>query len=258
MLIADDERWIRERLAHSIDWASVRVKVSGEAGDGEEALARATELKPDIILTDIRMPVISGLEFLAALKEKGAGAKVIIISGYDDFKYAQKAIKLGVYDYILKPVENDDLLEIVKKCADRIAAEAQKEALAAEGEMSRALRQVKETPDEQDAGKQRKIIAKALNYIEKNYTKPITLTDIAEYTALNASYFSKLFKDTTGVPFNKFLTRFRIEKAAELLKDPTLKIYEVADKVGYENVQYFNKVFKYVEGITPNEFKEKI
>jgi two-component system response regulator YesN len=255
MIVADDEIWIRERIINSINWAEIGVTIAGEATDGEEALALCRALAPDIILTDIRMPVINGLEFLSALREDSINSKVIIISGYSDFEYAQKALKLGAFDYMLKPIENNDLIQIVKKCVGQIEAEEYKNKILEQANMR--LR-VHDFIEKKQGNKIRNTVEKAIEFIEQNYNKPITLTDVSEKVMLNASYFSKVFKDSTGEAFVKYLTKYRMRKAVELMKDPTLKIYEIAERVGYDNVQYFIKVFKSIEGISPNIFKENI
>ncbi|MDR2144685.1 MAG: response regulator [Treponema sp.] len=244
MLVADDEPWIRERIIRSIDWAGAGAIVAGEAADGEEALRLCQKLRPDIVITDIRMPGINGLDFIKALRENGINAKIIIISGYGEFEYAQRAIKLGASDYILKPVENDELLAIVKKCIRELEPETRKKPF------------LNYTP-ETGGGRKRNTIEMALAFIREHYSRPITLTDISKDVRLNPSYFSKLFKDSTGISFSRYLTRFRMEKAVELMNDPTRRISEIANMVGYENVQYFIRVFKSFTGISPRIYKEQ-
>jgi len=533
MLIVDDESWIRERIRYTIDWQKVGIQVAGEACDGEEALKMAEELYPDIILTDIRMPCIDGLELARELKKRGNEAKVIIISGYADFEYAKKAIQLGAFDYILKPFEDEELINVISVCVKELDRLKQKEEL-----LERAGKQIKESMlilkekflinlvngyfqseqqiysymeyigleykgtnyicfvvqidecgtigpngdwDEhlaqfavcniikdfvakigeselfflhtgeiiclifsknssdilarqvmsisngirrivrkvmditvtigigrtcttfldistsyreakqalqfrtyfgadrtynikgldanfrlnnirpqvlqpllnsirigdirsalrnldivvkeatKDAGnllpvdlkllyveiaypmakiileentlienslsfslnfferfnmlqsmdqlkkfledtmmviidclqnsvsnKKRKVIEKALEYIENHYNEPITMNDVARKLYLNATYFCKMFKDEMGESFTKYLMRLRIQKAIEFMNDPTLKIYEIAEKVGYSDVQYFTKIFKNFHGVTPMQYREKI
>jgi two-component system response regulator YesN len=242
MLVADDEPWIRERIISSIDWAGVGVIVVGEAADGEEALRLCRKLDPDIVITDIRMPGINGLDFIKALRESGISTKIIIISGYGEFEYARQAIKLGASDYILKPVENNELVLVVNKCIRELEQEARKKPI------------LDYTPE---AGKKRNTIEMALAFIRERYNQPITLTDVAKDVKLNPSYFSKLFKDSTGTSFSRYLTHFRMEKAMELMNDPTRRISEIANMVGYENVQYFIRVFKSFTGISPRIYKEQ-
>lgn len=528
MIVVDDEAWIRERLVHTIDWDQLGFGVVHEATCGEEALALAAEVQPDLILTDIRMPHMDGLELIERLKERRLAAKVVIISGFSDFEYAKKALSLGASDYILKPVEDDDLLGVVARCLEQIETDRQKEALLkkADDQVNKRLPLLKEMlfsklimghkPDEQklrdtladfgltnkglrhaclvlqvpeaealpterkpdanfipfvlrnllqdllpsvseneivfahadevmcivssfegddalartcltmsddirnivhkivgsalviglggavgdlldisasyrqakqmllhgylDSGrskdtksaagphktggyrlydtealinhirvgnkaaalasldqivrenrgirpidlkfiyidivnsvvrtavegsgaaedfskfslhffellqqsqstdeihgllgdtitriigflehsqskKRRKVIEKALEYMELHYTEELNLNAVAERFYLNASYFSKIFKEELGVSYTKYLMEFRVNKAAELMSDPTLKIYEISRRVGYEDVQYFTKMFKSFKGVTPGQYREKI
>ncbi|GLI08191.1 hypothetical protein YDYSG_42210 [Paenibacillus tyrfis] len=528
MIVVDDEAWIRERLVHTIDWGKLDIGFVHEATCGEEALALAGEVQPDLILTDIRMPRMDGLELIERIKEQRLAAKVVIISGFSDFEYAKKALSLGASDYILKPVEDDDLLDVVARCLEQIETDRRKEALLkkADDQVNKRLPLLKEMlfsklimghkPDEpklrealndfglknkglrhaclvlqvpepqafptenkpeanftqfvlrnllQDflpnvceneivfvhadevvcivssfkeddelaracltmfedirkivhkiigstiiiglggavgdlldvsasyrqakqmllhgyldtgrsketksaagphktggyrlydtealinhirvgnkaaalasldqivrengnirpidlkfiyidivnsivrttvesswAGKdfsnfslhffellqqsqstdeihgllgdtitkiidflehsqskrRRKVIDKALEYMELHYPEELNLNAVAERFYLNASYFSKIFKEELGVSYTKYLMEFRVNKAAELMSDPTLKIYEISRRVGYEDVQYFTKMFKSIKGITPGQYREKI
>jgi two-component system response regulator YesN len=256
MIVADDELWIRQRIINSIDWNRIGVTIEGEAADGEEALNLCMELQPDIILTDIRMPVLNGLEYIRMLRDNKIESKIVIISGYNEFEYAQQALKLGVFDYILKPVENDEMIKIIKKCIEKIEIETRNKDL-----LKQAYTLVKQPDstmiDASQPAAMRKIIEKSLEYIHANYGKRITLTDVSDYIMLNPAYFSKIFKDSTGKPFIKYLTQFRLNKAKELLNNPSLKIYEIADMVGYDNVQYFIRVFKSSLGVSPTIYKER-
>ena len=259
MLVADDEKWIRERIISSINWAKIGVSIKGEAAEGEEALELCRKIKPDIILTDIRMPGINGLDFLKTLNEEGSKAKVIIISGYGDFEYAQRAIKLGVLDYILKPVENTELVNIVKKCIRHMKAEAYKNRIVEQAAYRKNLTEKLAVYAEKGpAMGKRNTLAKAVTFIEDNYNRPISLSDVSDTVMLNPSYFSKLFKESIGLSFNKYLTQYRIHKAKELMKDPTLRVKEIAALVGYENVRYFIRVFKSATGFSPYTYKEQL
>ncbi|GHV72906.1 DNA-binding response regulator [Spirochaetia bacterium] len=249
MIVADDERWIRERIINSINWEEIGVTVAGQASDGEEALELCKSRRPDIVLTDIRMPAVSGLEFIIAIKECGINPKIIIISGYNDFSYAQKAIKLGVFDYILKPVENSEMIEVVKKCIRQIEIESGYIRL---GPPPSAIEKNKS-----QSGRMKKMIEKAKGFIDEHYTNPITQRDVAESITLNTSYFSKIFREETGESFTHYLARYRIGKAVELMKDPTLKVYEIAGRVGYDNVQYFIKIFRQYTGLSPNQYRDR-
>ena len=123
LLIADDEQWIRQGLREIINWGSCNIHEVWEAADGEDALYKVREFKPDIVIADIRMPEIDGLELSAILREEFPQTKVIIISGYKDFDYARKAVELGVSNYILKPIDENSIIETVKRCIKEIDRE---------------------------------------------------------------------------------------------------------------------------------------
>jgi len=258
MLVADDERWIRERIISSIDWSRIGVSVAGEAADGEEALALCIKLKPDIILTDIRMPGISGLDFIRSLNDERINARIIIISGFNDFDYAQKAIKLGVVDYILKPVENTELVDIVKKCIRQIEAETYKNRIIEQTDPQGNVIEKLADYVQGSSIRKRNTIEKALTFIKENYCRPISLNDISAEVMLNPSYFSNLFRESMGISFTKYLTEFRINKAKELMVNPTMRIKEIAGMVGYDDVRYFIKVFRSFTGISPGTYKEQL
>lgn len=122
MLIVDDEYYIRKGIREAVDWASIGVSIVAEAADGEEGLALALALKPDIILMDIQMPFMDGLKLMAHLKEAEADAAVIVLSGHDEFAYAQKAIQSGVVDYLLKPIETEHLMQAVTRAYETLQA----------------------------------------------------------------------------------------------------------------------------------------
>lgn len=131
LLVVDDEIWIRERISKEIPWESVQAEVVGTAEDGQEALEMAEELEPDIIITDIRMPGFDGIELLRELRKKSLDIKVILLSGYNDFSYAKEAIKYGAFDYVLKPAEDQELLNVVNRCVMTIEIEREKEEFKA-------------------------------------------------------------------------------------------------------------------------------
>lgn len=526
VLIADDEAWIRERIVKTIDWSKIGAEVIGEASDGKEALEKVERLVPDIVITDIRMPCISGLEFIKKLKQRGLNTEIIIISGYTDFEYAQKAVKFGVRDYLLKPVDDEELLKVVGKSIENlrkmkhiyavfkdleeklaenqpvlkerfyfdlingyinestvesnleyfkiqnkgknhicllvqldqdmdagkdayliqmgiknvmkefssllgqnqvislqygetvsvISSDIEKSELEKQVEIMASrvkdvifklfhksvtigigstqkdilkisdsffgsrnallyksylgnnsiytiqndnqifkgtfkhkysIEQIKNAVNNTNSseafklvdkllkdveadsirpidlkvmyvdivfsiikstfeynninqeipafdieffnqineiyniddftsflkekietlinyleksrhGSKRKIVQMAIEFINEHYNEQITLTNIAEIVLLNPSYFCKIFKSEMGVSFTKYLMNYRMDKAVELMGDPTLKIYEIAEQVGYNDVQYFTKIFKSSKGVVPTQYRDKV
>ncbi|MFC5452853.1 response regulator [Paenibacillus aestuarii] len=404
LLIVDDERWVRQGLRTTIDWQAEGVEVLGDAEDGEEALAFLDTQVPDIIITDIKMPRMDGLAFIEAVKARQLLCKFIIISGYSEFSYAQKAMRFGVADYVLKPIEETQVLEVVRQCIAQIQREnhEQDEIAQMSARMRESLplarqqyvetmllnesasneRNVKlwdqlhfrldpnhlqvmimkvydwgphaenakdhyalrraignfakaefaqvadvsmltcpldhcgdadlallHSPASQEIGQaametfikacrtylgiginvgmsrncditklhaafreavqasedalyvhergnRNRFVELAMDFTAKHFTEPLTMNQVAEHLYLNPSYFSKLFHEKTGETFSKYLIRLRTSKAKELLKMTTLKIYEVAEQVGYQDFRHFVKLFKEQEGMTPAQYRD--
>lgn len=128
LILVDDEAEVRQGIIHKIDWAVYNFQVVGEAENGKEALDIIEKDIPDIVVTDIRMPIMDGLELSAILRERFPTVKIIILTGFDEFKYAQQAIKLDIVEYVLKPVTSKDIIEILSKIRTQIDSEiAQRE-----------------------------------------------------------------------------------------------------------------------------------
>lgn len=432
LLVVDDEIWIRQRIAKTLPWEQISITQVETAEDGQEALEKIKSFCPDIMIMDIRMPLLDGVELMHILQKEPNAPKVIILSGYDEFDYAKEALKFGAFDYLLKPIEDEMLLEVVKKCIIDIALERERkkeisqlyvaversydalkermlrkiisgeyqegeairekntvygvdvlfaenikadkhlclllhidnivqmeegrdvvlfilrnimtEILSVygvcnnillmesndilfvlslmdskgenvrrklhmdiemvrnmlrekmkivisvgmgllcddfwdlpyaydtvrivmkykkweEGGSEEKIRQLIDsvgTAGRETTGKGKKLVQKAVNYIVEHYQKPISLNDVADYLELNNSYFCRIFKEEMGMSFVSFLQDYRIEKAVEFMKDKNYKIYEIGNMVGYENQQYFNKVFKKLKGISPVAYRETL
>ncbi|MFC5405365.1 response regulator [Cohnella soli] len=428
IMLVDDEVWVRRSLKEQIHWSALHAEFCCEAADGENAYRLAMDLRPDIIITDIKMPLMDGIEFMDALQRDLPHIKVIVISGYSEFEYVQKAMVRKATNYILKPIEeqalneslslaineiwntrlereekinlqmtlnqnlpalleqylnriisdtgitgkqfltlltdldiqfdrsssfliavihthnyeqllntkfnNDDVLlnysmnniisksgegstellsarniknknehivllscfspasmhegeekssprELLHTILDNLRSYLGADASAGIGaayerienmtnsyvEATHALKQLRvrdargvilyEEVRKKDKEPKDDIIGKIVEYMKSNFKEPITLETVAERFALNSSYLSRLFKQECGENFIDFLTRIRIEKASKLMLNPHLKTYEIAEIVGYENTNYFSKVFKKIIGLSPTEYREK-
>lgn len=393
LLIADDEPKIRRGLRKIIDWNSHGVQVIGEAEDGEVALDLIEKLKPDIILLDINMPFLNGLNLLEKLNDLSMNFIIIIISGYDEFSYAQKALEYNVFDYVLKPVSKEKIQKIVVKALNKLKIIEEKndygqwvtkklnenmeqlkrkfflewfENKNSEEEVTKQLKYFnikfgknlgiviikiidklnldlknnkwndelieyaienmikdifKETErvvifsdsrkniiiliDNIDIGRLSKInseieetisnylkfnviieqrnttngilqlkqdylklieiikiknnfspmVLYTINYIQANYYNNLNINHISEKLEVTSSYLSKILKKETGLSFIDFLTNTRIEKATQIMKDQSVKIYDVAELVGYSNQHYFCRAFKKIMGVSPTEYK---
>ncbi len=239
VFIADDEMWIVIGLKKLIERTGMPFQIIGEANNGVSALEEIEEKKPDILFTDIRMPGYNGLELMERLNEKGLDMKVVFISGYADFEYAQKAIRLGAFDYLLKPIEQDKLNSVLE----------------------RLLVNDKELPDSAESVVEEinpSTIKMILQEMKKNYAEKITLTYLSEKYGISRSHLSGLIKEELHLSFSDYIASKRIQKAKELLADKSLSIEEIAEQVGYSDYFYFTKVFKKNCGISPSKYRKSL
>ena len=245
-MIVDDEQLTRQYIRNYINSHTVNWQVTAEAMEGSEALEMLKKQPVDLVITDMRMPVMNGLELCEQLSQNYPNIKIIILSGYDEFTYAQQAIKYGVSQYLLKPIVKEELTEAIDKVAARI-------------EKERSRMPVEDAA--QDAGNEEydnSIAAQARDYICTHFAEPISLTEVAEKLGVNASYLSSLFHKTINESYINFLTRVRMEQAVKYLKcKPPIKVYEVAEKIGYVSVKHFSHVFKKYLDMSPGEYQEK-
>ena len=258
IVIVEDESYIRKGLVMTTPWEKFGCKVIGEAGDGKEGYELIKKLKPDIIITDVNMPVMDGIEMLRNLEDV-SDAECIIVSGYNDFSYAQQAIKLGVRDYLLKPIDDEDFYRILKKVILNIE---KKQNMAKQQEQRRLIQEGKEILAKEDGfdthhDSRKKYVVKAVEWIEVHYSENIGINDAALELNISKSYLSRLFKSYLGYTFVEYLTNYRIKAAIQLLKDHNTKIYEVSERVGYNDPKYFGILFKKEVGISPITFKNR-
>lgn len=255
VLIVEDEDIIRKGIIFMMSWEKAGCVVVGEASDGKEGLEMIDRLGPDIVVSDIRMPVKNGLEMLQESIEEGA-YEAILISGFDDFQYAQTAIGLGVREYLLKPVDFKKLAASIGKITKKLDGERQTQQYLEQAingvDKEALLRSEWLLP----GSVKNRYIDSSLEYIRNHYKQKVSLTEFASIHDISASYLNTKFKTATGYTFNDFLNRYRIMKAVEYLQRPDLylRVYEVAEEVGFSDYKYFNKVFKKYIGHPPFKF----
>jgi two-component system response regulator YesN len=241
VLVVEDEEMIRKGIVLAVDWAALDCVVVGEAANGAEALEAVDRLNPSLIITDLKMPQMDGLEMLRRLRERGNNVYVIILTAYDSFTYAQSALRLGAVDFLLKPFHDGDLEQAVAALRKRIGGEEKADS---------ALPGLKR-------GDKSKYVLEAMDYIGAHYQDPnISISAIAQDLGISEGHLSHTFKKETDYTLLNYLTRYRIHKAMELLRDCRVKVYEVAAQVGYRDITYFSATFKKVTGVTPSEYQD--
>ncbi len=255
--IIDDEPIIVEGLRKSINWEKYGCEVIGTAFSGEEGLLLIRKEEPDIVFTDIQMPCMDGLSMIAAIKSEFPDTQIAILTGYRDFDYAQRAIKLGVTRFLLKPSKMDELMEALNVMTRKLAdhhAEPEDQKPDDDPESIKEL--VKEPV--LDSAASSFIVNNAVAYIEEHYKEKLKLSDVADQVYVSQWHLSKLMNRYLGQNFSEILNGIRINKAKELLKDPSLRIGDIADEVGFLDMAHFSRVFKKLVGISANEFRNHL
>ncbi|MBU3188124.1 response regulator [Clostridium bowmanii] len=250
LLVVDDEDIIRKGILSFVNFSELNIYKVLEASDGKAALEIFKEELPDLILADINMPKINGLEFAAACKAIKPEVKICIVTGYDYFDYAVSALKLGVDDYILKPASKKDISEALGKLINKISSENYKD------EVKSIVNGLKNKPiSDNDNGYKVKIQKE----IEDNIGNPqLSLTLLSDKMGLSFGYLSNLFKKLIGVTFQEYVFNERMERAKIILLSTDMKNYEIAEALGFEDPNYFSTVFKKKYGMSPNQYKEKV
>ncbi len=249
IIVIEDETPVRRGIILTTDWVSLECVLVGEAANGEEGLKMALDLSPDIIITDVKMPRMNGTEMVRALKNSGSQSHIIMLTAYNDFNYVQSALRLGVKDYLIKPLKNGDLENSVKTVIDNI-----KHQIHASSSESTLL-SVPNLPLSEHTFN--KYIAGAIKYIDSHCREDISLTTVARYLDISEGYLSRIFKKETNYTFTDYLIYYRIKMSMQLLKDHRLKVYEVADSVGYSDTTYFSNQFKKIVGMSPTKYQER-
>jgi len=241
LLIVDDEEDIRRGLAEFFPWEEIGFEIAGTAENGRQAFKAVAAGGVDAILTDIRMPVMSGIELAKALSEAGLAVPIVFLSAYRDFSYARQAMRYGVRDYVLKPTDYAELRTAFAKLR-REMDRGRLETAAAQGVGREA------------ASGADPFVAAIRRYVERDCARA-SLKGAARIVGMNPQYVSRLYHDRTGEHFHAFLARTRMEKAARLLREGGYRAYEVSEIVGYSNQKNFTRAFKIHFGTTPLAFR---
>ena len=216
VVVIEDEEAIRKGIIMSIDFSALNCILIGEASNGVEGIKLIQEKKPDIVITDVTMPLMSGIEMIEQTLEYNYTS--IIISGYDEFSYAKKAIKLGVCDYLMKPIDKEELNNVIQSIVSGFDLSSKISGLLKEKNQIEHI-QLLETLNKEDH-----LVDKIMEYINLHYSEKIFLSDIADVLNYSESLLSKRFRRVTQMTFNEYLNRFRIQKSIEYMKNaiPTI------------------------------------
>ncbi|KHF35425.1 putative response regulatory protein [Paenibacillus sp. P1XP2] len=264
VLLVDDEAIARMGIRSTFDWEVNGFELVGEASNGQRAMKWVESKEIDILITDIAMPVMDGLELARRTREICPWVKVLLLSCHSDFEYVREGIRLGAFDYILKPMLSAESLKTVlyemrhslqKEKEDHRILEQYKEKNSADTAVAVMPLPLPADCPPPDKSLHQRIVQQAVEYISEHFTESISLQQVADKVCVSRNYFSEMFKRVTGHNFIDYLITLRVNRAKELLQNPTLKVYEVAEMSGFNDTKHFSKQFKKVVGLTPAEFQ---
>ncbi|MCZ0703718.1 YesN/AraC family two-component response regulator [Natronobacillus azotifigens] len=249
ILIVDDEPRTLNGLKRTLEKWSEGQHIIICCDNAHAAIDYLQKEPVHLLITDISMPEMTGLKLLDTLNKQSRLPMVIVISAYSEFEYAQEALRLGVANYLVKPVGKDKLIESVEEALDK------QEDLMKTKVIEKMVDDHLIKVNRNDSCS--RSIREAIEYIDEYYYADLSLKKVAAHVHLNPSYLSTLFKDELKLSFVEYLTRVRIQRAKQLLLTTDLNVTEIAEKVGYSTPKYFNKVFKEQEKVTPSGFRKK-
>lgn len=234
VVLVDDEPWVAIDAMNSINWGQFGFQVAAYVSNPGEALEQIKAIRPSLCIVDIRMPGMDGLELIEKCMQEDVGSRFVILSGYSDFEYARRAMRLGVKDYWLKPLDPAAVHELLIKIRRDLPADETAEGAHADAQFS-----------------------KVLEYIRFYAGGKLQLEDVGQVFNFNKNYLCALFKKKAGMSFVQYLTRIRLENSCELLRTTVLTVEEIAQRSGLGDYVYFNKVFKKHMHLTPNAYRRQ-
>lgn len=255
LLIADDEKNIRNGLL-SLPWNTIGIQKVYQAENGLEALKILEEKQIDIVISDIKMPGLSGLELAEFVQKNSLDTAVVLLTGFSEFEYAQKALRNGVLDYMLKPLRPKDILATVLKVKETLEKRRYKEKVVERYEGAANSRDYQEQISWHFRGVNERAM-EILKDVAQNFSQGVSLNSLAEKYHYSVAYLSRMIKKETGFSFSEILNSIRLAQAAELLQKDCGKISMAGEMAGFSDQKYFSQVFKKAFGVSPGEFRKQ-
>lgn len=252
VLVVDDDHLVRKGFISMMPWKDYNLEVVGEASNGRKALEFLEHHQVHLLITDLAMPVMSGIDLMRSVKERYRHIAMVVLTFHQDFEFIQEALRLGALDYITKvELEHEHMGEVLKRIVNKMKEQTP--------EADRRT----ELPDivmEEEAGayspEVKASVAKAVQIIHEELQEELHLPDVARRVNMSRSYFSRCFRDLVGKTFNDYIREVRVNHAKQLLSRTERTIGWVATQSGYPNEKYFGKVFRDVAGVLPSEFRK--
>lgn len=239
VVLVEDEYYVRKGIIRALDWEAHGCFIAGEAENGEKGISLVEETRPQLVIADIEMPMMDGIEMVRRLKAKGISAEYIFLTSHQNFNYVYNAMKMEVIDYLLKPFHPEDLLACIHKARLRLHLDEEEWRKSEREEL-----QVKNA-----------LVREAVNYVRAHYAEEISSVSVSLHLNLSTAYFCRIFKKETGYTFGQYLSNYRVQIAAGMLKNFDVRVNEVAAEVGILDSNYFSQIFKRIMGIAPKDYQ---
>lgn len=251
VLLVEDEVFVRESVREIIAWEELGFTVSGEAGNGAEALEMIRQDTPDLVISDIVMPEMDGVELLRRTREEGYASRFVMLTCMNDFENVRQAMEYGASNYILKlSMSVNSLRDTLRKISSELV-KAQDNRKVIPGSPEPAA----QPPLPHEEMTSHPEIQKILQYLHNHYAEDITVKSMSQYVMMAENYVSTLFKKKTGQTLIHYLHQIRVKQAIQLLTHSDLPVYEIGNRVGFVNDNYFIKIFKRLTAQTPSQYR---
>jgi two-component system, response regulator YesN len=255
VLVVDDDHLVRKGFILMMPWAEHGLEVVGEAGNGRKALEFMDSHEVDLLITDLAMPVMSGIDLMRNVKQRYPNVHMVVLTFHQDFELIQEALRLGAIDYITKvELEHEKMDQVLQRIVHKIGENHPK---AVEPVLLAAANGYELEESGAYSPEVKASILKAVQIIHQELQQDLHLPDVAKRVNMSRSYFSRCFRDIAGKTFNDFIREVRIERAKELLVNTGRTIGWIASHSGYPNEKYFGRVFREMTGMLPSEFRKR-
>lgn len=245
VMLAEDDRALRYVYSRMKSWAKYGFLITKEVSNGVQALEFIKENPVDVIITDIQMPFMDGIEMMKLVRQVSPDVLVVFVTSYNEFEYAREGLRLGAVDYVVKPMKEKDLEEVLERLSGILAEQKKEDPV-----------HIFENIVTEKVNWEEPVLQNMCTYLKNNLQRNLTLEEVAEELNLNKDYLGKVVKNKTGLNFRNLYNRFKTEYAKPLIKSGQYKIYEISEMLGYTSADYFTQIFKSNTGMTPAEYKK--
>ncbi|MGN0157973.1 MAG: response regulator [Brotaphodocola sp.] len=257
VLVVDDEVLSCAMIREIVEDRFPQVGVVAEAGNGRKAIEKALQIRPDVVIMDIEMPIMNGIEAAKKIREEMPDCAVVFLTAYAEFEYARQAMRIGASEFLLKPVDETELVTVLQKLLSlelNAGEKEKKESKKFEGDTVYLEDMTGKKVGERSA----MIVMEAKKYIDANYMNDISIEGLAERFNISTNHFNRIFKQVYDIACKDYLITVRVEAAKQYLSSPILTVREVGSMIGYPDSNYFTKVFRKRVGVTPTEYRNQM